>query len=251
MIVLLSPTKQMNFSGPDKFENENTMPYYNAEASILNNLLKLMDKDELMDLMKISSKIADQTFKNIISFSGKESTMRSALFAYSGTVFQSINAQTFKKEDLNFACKHLRILSGIYGVLNPTDRVSPYRLEMKTPLSNPNGDGLYHFWKPRIADNLQKENSQIINLASSEYFKVVDTHKLTNPVISFHFKERKDGKHRTVGMYSKVARGLMARRIVIDRITDPLALQSGETGGYFYDSDLSSDNDWVFVRDEA
>ena len=234
----------------DKYEKTRETPFYFQEAAILNNELKKLNRETLIDLMKVSDKIADTTFQHINNFNVPSAKRRSALFAYSGTVYQSLNANSFATDDLLYARKHVRILSGLYGVLNPSDMINPYRLEMKMPLKNPDGDNLYHFWKPRLFESLMKENGPIINLASTEYLKAVDKKKLNQQLISFQFKERDGEKVRTVGMYSKVVRGLMARKIITEKITDPFQLQKDEVGGYVYDHKLSTESDWVFARNE-
>jgi len=254
MLILLSPTKQMDFSGPDYYKDSPAEPFFSSESQVLNNQLKTCNHKDLMDLMKVSSKIAENTYESIQSFSASDGDRKSALSTYSGTVFKSFDISSLSEIDLKFAENHLRILSGMYGILKPADIISPYRLEMKIPLQNPGGENLYHFWKSGITDYLLNEyflsdqSLPIINLASDEYFKVIDKKKIKNPIISISFKERSDNKVRTVGMYSKVARGLMARRIIVEKMSDPEYLKSGDTGGYFFDRDLSSDRNWIFVR---
>lgn len=250
MIVLLSPTKQMDFSRPFKFPESHRNPLFYNEALMLNECLKSMKIEEVQKLMKISDKLSSQTYENIFQFENPERDSQPALFAYSGTVFQSLDPRNLNYEDLLFARKQIRILSGMYGILKVDDLVSPYRLEMKTALANSDGDNLYSFWKKRITDSLKEESSMIINLASLEYFKAVDVNRLDKPVISFYFKEKRGTKVRTVGMYSKVARGLMARKIVEERIEDPALLQTGDIGGYCYNSELSNEKEWVFIREE-
>jgi len=254
MLILLSPTKQMDFSGPDFYIDSLTEPFFSSESQKLNNLLKTCNHDELVGLMKISSKIAEKTFENIRLFSSSEAAQKSALSTYSGTVFQSFDISSLSGNDLDFAENHLRILSGMYGVLKPADTIFPYRLEMKTPLKNSCGVNLYHFWKSRITGYLLNEevisdqSVPIINLASNEYFKTIDKKKINNPVFSINFKERSGHEVKTVGMYSKVARGLMARRIIVEKITDPGYLKEGSNGGYYFDKDLSTNHNWIFVR---
>ena len=234
--------------GSHKLEKNLRCPDFFEEAELLNGQLKKLTGNELAMLMKISPKIAEQTRRHIHDFSSKSQKRASAFFAYSGTVFQSLDPFSLSANDLQFAEEHVRILSGIYGVLRPNDQISPYRLEMKTPLKNPAGSNLYAFWKGRIYQSLLSGDGPIINLASTEYFKALDYKKIASPVISLQFKERKAGKIQTVGMYSKIARGLMARRIIVEQVSDPLLLQRGDTGGYFFSSELSSEGNWVFVR---
>jgi len=245
----------MDFSNTRTIFYTNTNPFFKREALELNALLKKMNSEELTSFMKISPKIAADTYENIQLFSKMQNRQKSALFAYSGTVYNYLSAEEYNREDLKFAENHLRILSGLYGILQPGDLVSQYRLEMKCPLKNNRGSNLYNFWKKRITDYLlntevlSDRKTPIINMASLEYFKAVDTARIPNPVISLHFKERQNGKIRTVGMYSKMARGMMACRIILEKITDPLLLQTGDKGGYYFDANLSCEQEWIFIRD--
>lgn len=254
MIVIISPTKQMNFSTKETERkilgnvSETTRPSYIEEAFFLNSLLKQYSQDELADLMKMSASLAEKTHRGILKFGSPGNPEKAALFTYSGTVFQALDPEVFSPDDLLFAGKHLRILSGLYGILKPLDVIEPYRLEMKTPLKVPGSSGgLYPGWRERITDVL-KEEKLILNLASDEYFKALDKKKLKGDIISISFKEEKDSSLRTVGMYAKKARGLMVQKIVREKVCDPEILKQGSTGGYFFKSQYSSPDKWVFVR---
>jgi len=258
MIILISPTKQMDFTSPlPESQNpaDSLRPRFLQEAQTLNALLRGYDREALASLMKISPALTDRTFREIRAFGEPGAGRRPALYAYSGTVFQALGADSLRAGDLEYARRHLRILSGLYGCLGPLDGVESYRLEMKTALPNPEGANLSHFWKSRIARTLAADEAlsdpaaPVLNLASGEYMRAVDRKVLNRRMITFHFKERAGEGLRTVGMYAKTARGRMVRRILEERVSDPRALQAGDTGGYRYDPACSSENDWVFVRD--
>ncbi len=248
MLILLSPTKQMDFTRTDKYKENNEPPSFNKEAFLLNKELRNINRESLINMMKISDKLADSTLSDIENFTNQSGEKRSALFGYSGTVFQWIKSQNLRDEHLTFASNHLRILSGMYGVLKPHDRISKYRLEMKTPLAVGENKNLYYFWKQKITDFLIEEDQPIINIASSEYSKAVDKKRLNHPMISVQFKEREGNRIRTVGMYSKMARGMMTGKIIRNKTEDLENLKEWDIDGYHYDIELSSDSDWVFVN---
>jgi len=203
--------------------------------------------------MKISPAISERSIKEIQSFGAGDHYIKPAISAYSGTVFKNINPGSFDRDDFHFANDYLRILSGMYGILKPLDGIEPYRLEMKTPLFIDNSLNLSTFWKDKITAHLLKEsilsspNTPILNLASNEYIKALDKKSFRNPIITIIFKELIDGKYKTVGMYAKVARGIMVRKIIKEKIEDPKVLQKG-VGEYRFNKDESSKNDWVFIR---
>lgn len=221
---------------------------------MLNSLLLKFEPEELAALMKCSAPIAAETYRNVRSFCTEDARQAPALFAYCGTVFKAAAPGSFTEDEVSYAQAHLRILSGLYGVLCPLDLISPYRLEMKTMLEIPDNGKLSAFWKTRIApvlsaeDSLSKKDSVIINLASGEYSRVVDKRLIGRRIINFHFKERTETGLKTVGMYVKTARGQMIRRIITEQLAKPELLKNGDTGGYGFDPQLSSEYDWVFTR---
>lgn len=257
MTIIISPTKQMNFNievaggNSPGTVSDTDHPICEKEAGILNNILKGYSPDELASLMKMSPALAENSYRNIQYFGSSENPKKAALFSYSGTVFQAMGPESFSYDELVFAGKHLRILSGLYGVLKPMDLIEPYRLEMKIALKVPgSAPGLYHWWRDKITD-LMKEETLIMNLASDEYSKVLDKKQLKGDIISFSFKEENGASLRTVGMFAKKARGVMVKRIIRERVSDPELLKQGETGGYFYRPEYSSSLNWVFVRSSA
>jgi len=181
---------------------------------------------------------------------------KQALFAFRGDVYTGLDADSFGAGDVTFAQKHLRILSGLYGVLKPLDLMQPYRLEMGTALPNRQGKNLYEFWDARItgALNSEIESSRapaLINLASGEYFKAVHPKALAAPVITPIFKERKGDDYKIVSFFAKKARGLMAAYIIKNRLRKTVAIKDFAEEGYRYNPRLSSGNDWVFTRETA
>jgi len=247
MIILLSPTKQMDFTTPYPTIQTITKIPFNRETTELHSILKGYSPEKIASIMKLSPVLADQTYQDIQRFPGSPSSRRSALFAYSGTVFKSLDPKDFDSGQLEFTRKTLRILSGLYGILEPFSTISPYRLDMKTALELPGRQSLTSFWRPRITDYL-RESSTILNLASKEYSDVLDQHSLKSWIITFHFKEKNGDKLRTVGMYAKKARGMMLRRILKERVENFQILKKGNTDGYRYNCKFSTDNDWIFTR---
>lgn len=260
MIVLLSPTKQMDFAGPlpahleDSLKSGDTEPPFLPEAKRLNKLLRKLDSDSLAALMKISPKLTEKTSADIRRFTSPSTPGRPSILAYSGTVFQALDARSLTEDQLRFARDHMLILSGLYGTLRPSDEIRPYRLEMKTALSLADGETLASFWKSRVTGFLKRQleatpdSPALLNLSSGEYSKVLDKRAFMGQLHNFHFRENSGGNLRTVGMYAKTARGLMARRILTEKTEDPENLKKGSTGGYRFDRKISSDKDWFFVR---
>jgi cytoplasmic iron level regulating protein YaaA (DUF328/UPF0246 family) len=215
-------------------------------------VLRKKSAAQISKLMHLSDALATlnaeryQTFTE--TFSPENS--KQALLAFKGEVYAKMEADDFSAEDLEFAQQHLRILSGLYGLLKPLDLIQPYRLEMGTTLKTKKGANLYQYWGTKISKalNAAGEGQTLVNLASQEYFKAVDQKTLKMPVISIHFKEHKDNRYQVVGFFAKQARGLMARYAILNRITDPEQLKVFREEGYEFSAPLSTAQDWVFVR---
>lgn len=254
MITLLSPAKSLDFESPSNV-NTPTEHVFPKETMQLIRILKKYKNEDLRSLMKISEKLADQNRLRYKTFS-KDYTSensKSAIEAFIGDVYVGLEAKSFKKNDLKFAQKHLRILSGLYGILKPFDKIQPYRLEMGTKLENKNGSNLYHFWASKINKELEAElnlhkSKYIVNLASNEYFKATVPKSLKSEVINVGFKEEKDGKLKFISFNAKKARGMMARFIVQNRIDTPDLLKGFDTDGYYYEEKLSDSKNLLFVR---
>lgn len=254
MIITLSPAKLYDFIEPPFPLNYST-PRYKEEALLLNNLLKPLTTDELEELMEINPKLAVNSYEYIHKFGLQNQIEHPALFSYNGMAYHGLDASTLSKEDIQFAEKHLVILSGLYGVLRPLDKINPYRLEMQTKLINPKGNDLYDFWKEKITSTLleymQATKSNIwVNLTSKEYAKVVDKKKLPKDteIINPVFKESTGTGYKQIVVYVKKARGMMARYIVENKITNTEDIKGFNYEGYFFSEELSSKKEWVFIR---
>lgn len=251
MLILLSPAKNLDWS-PAPADLPATAPALGKDATTLAKVAKGLSAGDLARLMELSDKLADLNRARFQSFGSKESkaNAKQAVLAFNGDVYQGLSAKTLSADDLAFAQTHLRILSGLYGVLRPLDVIEPYRLEMGTKLATARGEDLYDFWGGKIADALNADaaNDVIVNLASDEYFSAVDRKTLKAKVITPKFLDVKDGKARSVFMFVKRARGMMARFAIEKRITDPDGLKAFKAGGYKLDKAASTDADWVFTR---
>lgn len=226
---------------------EESSPHYLDEAFELNELLKGLGSEELMKVMKVSEKLFARVEEDINVFGAEDSRKGPALLSYSGTVFQHIDAGSLSDDEWEYARNSIRILSGMFGYLKPSDLVYPYRLEMKAPIANREGTGLYHFWKKRITESLIGENCPILNLTSAEYGKAVDFKKIDQQVITVQFREKAGDRYRTVGMYSKMARGKLTGRIIRAMLDDPAEILEWNINGYAFNKSLSSENEWFFT----
>ncbi len=254
MIFVISPAKTLEFGQPAPIK-KNTNPQFLDEASRLMSILKKFRQDELAKLMNISNNLAELNTIRHRNWEEKHtpSNAKQSIYTFRGEVFNGLNVEQFKSDDLDFAQTSLRILSGLYGVLRPLDLIQPYRLEMSTKLKNPEGKNLYEFWGDKIAQQILKDvkNSganTLINLASNEYFKTLKG-KLENiKVVTPVFKELKNDQYKVVTIYAKKARGLMSAYIIRNRITDPEKLKNFQENAYMYDHNQSTGQEWVFTR---
>ncbi len=254
MITLLSPSKGQDFDNPAPVATHTT-PLLLDHSKQLVEVLRAYDSAGLQDLMGISKKLADLNVGRFKDFSVPfdEHNSKQALCAFTGDVYSSIQVSQFTKSDFSYAQEHLRILSGLYGCLRPLDLIQPYRLEMKTKLTNKRGANLYGFWGQLITEMIivslaGHTHKAVINLASNEYFKVVDSKKLRDLLVTVVFKEIKDSKAKVVAIYAKRARGMMADYIIRQRIDSPAGLKNFNSGGYRYDEELSDPQQYIFVR---
>ena len=254
MLTLLSPAKNLNFD-PAPTAPKATKPQLAADAGELLEAAKALPKGKLKSMMRLSDSLADlnfERFQAIASLRATKGTKQAAL-AFNGDVYLGLEAKSLNTEELEYAQDHLRILSGLYGILRPLDGIFPYRLEMGAKLQNPRGEDLYAFWGERIAALINKavkahDDKTIVNLASNEYFSAVDRRALKSPVVTPVFKEEKDGKLRQLQFFAKRARGLMARWIVQNRIDNAAALMDFREEGYRRREDLSGEGEMVFTR---
>ena len=255
MLTLLSPAKTLDWSpAPDDLPT--TKPLLRKDTKLLIDRCKKLDVAALRSLMKLSEPLAElnhERFQEMTArFSKKNS--RPCLLAFKGDVYRGLDAASLSNKDLLWAQKHLRIISGLYGVLRPLDLMQPYRLEMGTRLDTDRGKTLYAFWGERIADSLDHEvektggQAAVLNLASQEYSKAVPARSLSVPIVSAHFKEYRNGDLKTIAFSAKKARGLMARFIVANRIDNPKDVRAFAEAGYRFDPRLSSTETLTFTR---
>ncbi|VUD69114.1 hypothetical protein TDB9533_04480 [Thalassocella blandensis] len=257
MLIVISPAKNLDYDTAPPTKKA-TKALYLEQAQTLVDVLKPMAPHKLSALMSISDKLGTLNHDRYQAWQlpfAKTDT-RQALLAFKGDVYLGIDAYQFAEEDFAFAQEHLRILSGLYGVLRPLDSIMPYRLEMGTKLKNPVGKDLYEFWGDTITQHLNKQlkklsSDTLINLASNEYFKSVQVSGLQGEIITPVFKDWKNGQYKVLSFFAKKARGLMSAYIIKNRITDAQQLKHFDWEGYSFNSDLTKDNTWVFTRKEA
>ena len=255
MITIISPTTTMNFNKNIKLDTQ-SVPVFLKDAFYLMSLLKSLSIDDVSNLMNLSKELSTLNFNRYNNFSTESNPKCQSILAFDGEVFNCMDVSSFNRYDIDFANKHLKILSGLYGVLSPLDLIEPYRLEMKSKLPNKDGNDLYKFWKSKITtfiiDELSThENKTLVNLASSEYLKCIDLKKLNDyNFVDIIFKEYDALKdtYKVKGLYAKKARGYMASYIVKNKIDQIENLKKFNTDGYTYNSTLSTDNSFVFTR---
>lgn len=219
-------------------------------------VLRKKTRPQLRELMSVSENLADQNYQRYRDWSRpfNDYNARAALLAFKGEVYTGFDLDQYGKEDFQFAQKHLRILSGLYGILRPLDLIQPYRLEMGTSLKTKKGKDLYTYWDTQLKDSVEsamkKTGSEVvINLASNEYFDAVKPKHLNGRIITPHFKDKKDGTYRFITFYGKKARGMMCDFMIRNRITDPEELKTFDREGYLFNSTMSEGDKWVFTRD--
>lgn len=252
MIILLSPAKTLDYSHSQMGDSD---PVFKEESIILNSVLKKKSVKALRTLMRISEKLATENvarnnaFKNIFD----ESNSRASIYAFKGDVYRGFDVDTLKKSDLNYASKHLRILSGLYGILRPMDKMQPYRLEMGTKLKVKSDINLYGYWGEKLSNFILEEleghkQKWIINLASNEYFKAVNHLSLKPYVLNVNFKEYRNDKLTFVSFNAKRARGLFARYMAVEKIKSIENLKGFNYEDYKFDESLSNKTNFIFTR---
>ena len=254
MLTLLSPAKKMNMD-PAETAVPITQPRLREDTHELATVAKTQTADDLKRLMHISDKLATMNFERFQAFNldNKSNSAKPAGLAFDGDVYWGLEADSLSEGTLSYAQDHLRILSGLYGLLRPMDAIQPYRLEMGTKMANGRGKSLYEFWGARIADRLNLDladhaDATVVNLASNEYFKSVDAKALGRTVIEAKFLNVKDGESRALMYYVKHARGSMARWIMENRVDRADGLKDFDADGYTIDASASTDNELVFSR---
>jgi cytoplasmic iron level regulating protein YaaA (DUF328/UPF0246 family) len=256
MLIVLSPAKSLDYKTPAQVKSP-TLPEFVSESAKLIADLRKLSPLEVSNLMGLSDQLAALNVGRYRDWSKKftEENSKPAIYAFNGDVYDGFDVKTLNTKALDFAQDHLRILSGLYGALRPLDLMQAYRLEMGTSFKNPRGKDLYAFWGERVTDSLKKilekqKKPVLLNLASEEYFKVLQPKNMYCQVISPVFQDGKDGKYKIISFYAKRARGLMARYVVDNRITDPADLKGFNLDGYKYLAPESSPEKPLFRRPE-
>ncbi|WP_448211480.1 peroxide stress protein YaaA [Colwellia sp. MEBiC06753] len=254
MLIVVSPAKNLDYESP-LATNEFSQPELLDHSQALIDVCKTLTPADISSLMGVSDKIAGLNAARFGQWQTpfNSDNARQAVLAFNGDVYTGLDAASFTDKDFIFAQQHLRILSGLYGLLKPLDLMQAYRLEMGTKLANPRGDNLYQFWGDIITDKVNEAlaaqgDDVLINLASTEYFKSVKKKQLKATVITPSFKDWKNGQYKMISFFAKKARGLMARYIIENQLTSVEQLKGFDVAGYEFNESLSKGNDLVFTR---
>ncbi|ABM95048.1 MAG: peroxide stress protein YaaA [Methylibium sp.] len=254
MLFLISPAKSLDYEHPAPVPDAG-VPHFSAAAGELIGLLRQHDERGIAELMDLSEPLAALNVARYAAFSPRPTSANSkpALFAFDGDVYGGLGAHELSRPQVRWVQEHVAILSGLYGVLRPLDRLQPYRLEMGTRLANPLGKDLYAFWRTRIAEHLNERLAGqrapvVVNLASEEYFKAVDRSELRARVVHCVFQDWKGGAYKIISFHAKRARGLMVRYAALHRARSPRALAGFDLEGYAFDASASEPDRMVFRR---
>ncbi|MER0202496.1 MAG: peroxide stress protein YaaA [Nitrosomonas sp.] len=257
MIIVISPAKTLDFETPP-LTQAHTQPDFLDDSTMLIDELRKLEPSQIGAMMSISSKLATLNSNRYFAWN-RPFTLRNAkqaILAFKGDVYTGLDADTMTGNELAFAQDHLRILSGLYGVLRPLDLMQPYRLEMGTQFKNPRGNNLYEFWDDKITQALNQDLAKqkddiLINLASNEYFQSVQPGKLNARIITPVFKDQKNGVYKIISFFAKKARGMMSRYIIQNKLTNPEAIKNFDVAGYRFSQEDSSKDEWIFTRAES
>lgn len=254
MLLVISPAKNLDFETPAK-TTQSTTPDFLDEAQLLIDQLRDLAPQDISKLMSISDKLGVLNYDRYQQWSTPftSDNAKQAVLAFNGDVYTGLDADNFKADDFKFAQKHLRILSGLYGLLRPLDLMQPYRLEMGTKFENQRGKNLYDFWGESITECLNKQLKTLkadvlVNLASNEYFKSVKAKHLNADIVTPVFKDWKGDKYKIISFYAKKARGLMCAYAIKNKITKVEDLKGFDSEGYVFNEAMSTDKEWVFLR---
>jgi len=255
MLILLSPAKTLDFSEHHLIDNF-SLPVFLNDSEKLIKILRKLKPDDLSSLMRISAKLADLNYERFLKWDKEHSSQfaRQAIFAFKGDVYIGLDALTLNEKELYFLNDHLRILSGLYGVLKPFDLIQEYRLEMGTSLQNSKGADLYSFWTKNITKQIKSDiehstgEKVLINLASNEYYKSVNMNDIKCRVITPVFKEYKNNELNFISFFAKKARGLMTRFIATHNIKSSEDIKNFNLENYSFREDLSKPDEWLFCR---
>ena len=257
MLTVLSPAKTLDYETAPITQSA-TLPRFMDQSALLVEDARGLNPDDIRALMGVSEQIAHLNHERFMNWQSESTSdnAKQAVLAFKGDVYTGLQAETLSEDDLDFAQTRLRILSGLYGLLRPLVLMQPYRLEMGLKFTNQRGKNLYEFWGEQLTDTLNADlvsakTEVLINLASNEYFKAVKPKLLNADIITPQFKDLKNGQYKMISFFAKKARGLMARYIIDNRITEPEALKSFSEAGYYYSDEQSQGDQWVFLRDEV
>ncbi|MBO6849269.1 MAG: peroxide stress protein YaaA [Marinobacter sp.] len=255
MLMVISPAKTLDYESPLATE-QYSQPDFLDDACELVDQLKTLEPHQVSNLMSISDKLGQLNAERFQQWKTPftPDNARQAILAFKGDVYTGLDAESFSDKEFEFAQKHLRMLSGLYGVLKPLDLMQPYRLEMGTRFENTRGKDLYAFWGDRITRELNRlleaDDGVLVNLASNEYFKSVREKELHGRLVTPQFKDWKNGQYKMISFYAKKARGLMCRYAIENGITQADDLKGFNLEGYYFSPEQSDQNNWLFLRDE-
>lgn len=256
MLVVISPAKNLDYES-ELGVSEFTQPEMLDDSMELIERCKQLAPHEIGSLMSISDKLADLNAKRYHDWTlpFTSDNARQSMFAFNGDVYTGLDASSLSPEDVAYAQQHLRILSGLYGLLKPLDLMQAYRLEMGTKLDTRRGKNLYEFWGESITQHINKAleaqgDNVLVNLASNEYFKSVKPKKLKGDIYTPVFKDKKNGQYKIISFFAKKARGLMARYIIQNQVQDVASLKNFDSAGYYFSEELSKGKELVFLREE-
>ena len=257
MLAIISPAKALDFEqrAPTR---KYTTPQFLEDSAELMAELRAKAPQDIADLMHISSDLAHLNYDRYAAWKPPfdRRNAKQAMFAFNGDVYRGLKSAEFDERDLTWAQKHLRILSGLHGLLKPLDLIQPYRLEMGARLRNERGTDLYAFWRAKVTEALNaaiaaQRQPLLINLASNEYFSVVDTAQVQARIITPAFKDWRNGRYKMISFFAKRARGLMAGYLIKNRASTLKALRAFDREGYRFSAADSTDNQWAFQRDQT
>jgi len=252
----MNSSKTLDFQQKGRI-SKHTSPELEKDAGQLVNQLKKLSAADFSKLLKTSDKLTKLNVERYANWQTQAtvSNAKQALLAFKGDIYHGLDVDDYKIKDFNFAQKHVRILSGLYGILRPLDLIQPYRLEMATKLATTRGKNMYDFWGTQISEILktllnQEKSGTLVNLCSLEYFKAIKSDLLDVKVITPAFKEFRDGSYRFITLYAKKARGLMCNYIIRNHLNHIEKLKRFDAAGYKFNESISSDNEWIFTRGE-
>jgi cytoplasmic iron level regulating protein YaaA (DUF328/UPF0246 family) len=252
MLIVLSPAKSLDLDSPSTTP-QHTTPDFIDHASELIGVLRAYSPARVAELMSLSDSLSMLNVTRYAHWHPDHAEGRQAIMSFNGDVYAGFDARSLAPQALDYTQQRVRILSGLYGLLRPLDRMHPYRLEMGTRLENARGKDLYAFWGTTVTEALNRRLAEtgsgaLVNLASEEYFRSVKPKLLDAPVINPVFQDWKNGKYKIISFFAKRARGMMARYAAVNGVTDPEQLKDFDTGGYAFEPSVSGEREWVFRR---